>query len=227
MDVAANRWQLNRHRSTRGAAMDWTLYLTFTAATAALVVLPGPTIMLVVSYALTQGRRAALATILGVALGDITLIIASMAGMGALLAASAELFTVLKWIGALYLIWLGVKLWRASVQPAGALAARDTQSDRAMILHCWLVTALNPKSIAFFVAFLPQFLDPARPLLPQMTVMGVTFVGLAVINAFGYALLANRARRRITQPSTMRLVNRLGGSILVTAGIMTAMLRRV
>lgn len=206
--------------------MDWELYLTFAAASAILLALPGPTILLVVSYALAQGRRSAFATILGVTLGDITALTGSMAGLGALLATSADLFTVLKWIGALYLVWLGIKLWRAPIEPAGDPTENATRSDRAMVLHCWLVTALNPKSIAFFVAFLPQFVDPTRPLVPQMVLMGVTFVGLAVINALAYALLAGGARERISRPSTLRLVNRLGGSILIGAGVMTAALRR-
>jgi threonine/homoserine/homoserine lactone efflux protein len=206
--------------------MDPALFIAFAAASALLLAIPGPTILLVVSYSLSRGRTAAFATILGVTLGDITAITASMAGMGALLAASAELFTVLKWVGALYLIWLGVKIWRA---PTGAANTGDTPergSNLAIVCHCWLVTALNPKSIAFFVAFLPQFFVSSSPIVPQMLIMGVTFVAIAVVNALFYALIANRARTRINSPTTLRRLNRLGGSILIAAGVMTAAMRR-
>ena len=134
--------------------MTLELWLAFVAASSLLLVIPGPTVLLVVSYALGQGWRTALPMAVGVALGDFTAMTLSMLGLGALLAASATLFTVLKWIGAAYLIWLGVKLWRAG----GTLEATprtDAVSAARMLGHAWLVTALNPKSITFFVAFLP------------------------------------------------------------------------
>src|SRR5215468_7728087 len=128
-------------------------WLAFTAATAVLLVIPGPTILLVISYALGQGMRTALPVAVGVALGDFTAMTLSMLGLGALLATSALLFTALKWLGAAYLIWLGIKLWRAG----GAFQATP-QADAAapvrMLGHAWIVTALNPKSLTFFVAFL-------------------------------------------------------------------------
>ena len=168
-------------------------YLAFVAATMILLVIPGPTILLVVSYALGQGWRAALPTAIGVALGDFTAMTLSLFGVGALLMTSAVLFTVLKFIGAAYLFWLGFKLFRAG----GTLDARpitDGKSTAAMVGHAWLVTALNPKSITFFVAFVPQFVDRSAPFAPQATVMVATFVVLAFANAFTYAFVATRAR---------------------------------
>jgi hypothetical protein len=132
-----------------------------------LLVIPGPTILLVVSYALGQGWRTALPMAVGVALGDFTAMTLSMLGIGALLAASATVFTVLKWIGAAYLVYLGIKLFRAG----GALDAGRARTRRRrckMLGHAWLVTALNPKSITFFVAFLPQFLDRNADFVTQM-----------------------------------------------------------
>ena len=129
-------------------------YLAFISATAILLMIPGPTILLVVSYALGQGWRAALPVAIGVALGDFTAMTLSLFGVGALLMASATLFTTLKWIGAAYLFYLGFKLFRAG----GTLDVKPVK-DKApafrMIAHAWLVTALNPKSITFFVAFVP------------------------------------------------------------------------
>src|ERR1044071_8035077 len=139
-------------------------WLAFAAATEILLLIPGPTVLLVVSYALGQGWRTALPMAVGVALGDFTAMTLSMLGLGALLAASATLFTVLKWVGPIYLVWLGIKLWRAG----GALEAAprtDVISATRMLGHAWLVTALNPKSITFFVAFLPAFLDPPAAFL--------------------------------------------------------------
>jgi threonine/homoserine/homoserine lactone efflux protein len=204
--------------------MAWESWLAFTAATAVLLVIPGPTILLVISYALGQGWRSALPMAIGVALGDFTAMTVSMLGLGALLATSATVFTILKWIGAAYLIWLGVKLWRAG----GALNAAP-RTDRAsavkMLAHAWIVTALNPKSITFFVAFLPQFLDPQGAFLEQMIIFEATFLVLAFANALTYAVVASRARAAIRNERVIGTVNRVGGSLLIGAGVLTASLR--
>jgi threonine/homoserine/homoserine lactone efflux protein len=199
-------------------------WLAFTAASAVLLVIPGPTILLVVSYALGQGWRTALPMAVGVALGDFTAMTLSLLGLGAVLAASATLFTVLKWCGAAYLVWLGIKLWRAG----GALDAKprtDAASAVRMLGHAWLVTALNPKGLTFFIAFLPQFIDPKMDFLPQIGVFGATFLTLAFANVITYALIASRARSVVQNPRTMRAINRTGGSLLIGAGIATVALR--
>jgi threonine/homoserine/homoserine lactone efflux protein len=200
-------------------------WLAFAAASAVLLIIPGPTILLVVSYGLGQGRRAAFPVAAGVALGDFTAMTLSMLGLGALLAASALLFTALKCIGGAYLIWLGVKLIRAG----GRLDARPIEGRGApgrMIAHAWIVTALNPKSITFFVAFLPQFLDPATSFATQMLIFELTFLVLAGANAFGYALVASRARSWVGRPGPIRWFNRIGGSLLIGAGITAIAWRR-
>jgi threonine/homoserine/homoserine lactone efflux protein len=195
-------------------------WLAFAAASAVLLAIPGPTILLVVSYALGHGRKAGLATVAGVALGDFTAMTASMLGLGALLATSAEIFTVLKWIGAAYLIFLGVKLWRAPVGTAGGETEATLTRPWRIFGHAFAVTALNPKSIVFFVAFLPQFFDLARPITPQMVIFEATFVTLAAINAALYAFAAASARRTIRRPSVQRGVNRVGGSLMIGAGLL-------
>ena len=195
-------------------------WLAFVATALILLVIPGPTILLVVSYALGRGWRAALPAALGVALGDFTAMTLSMLGVGALLKTSAILFGGLKLAGGAYLIWLGVKLWRAG----GALEAtprRDAASAARLAGHAWLVTALNPKSITFFVAFLPQFIDPKGDFLTQAIVFEATFVVLAFANALGYALVAARARRLAGSPRAIGLFNRAGGAMLVGAGLFT------
>ena len=201
-------------------------WLAFAAASTILVIIPGPTVLLVVSYALGQGWRAALPIAIGVALGDFTAMTASMLGLGAMLAASAALFTVLKWVGAAYLVYLGVRLWRAPVATMGQDGSTGETRPGRIFLHAYAVTALNPKSIVFFVAFLPQFLDLAAPVAPQMMIFEATFLPLATLNALGYALLAAAARRTIRRPAVQRAVNRTGGSILIGAGLFTVLWRR-
>lgn len=203
-------------------------WLAFSAAAAIILVIPGPTILLVVSYALGYGRKTAAVTAGGVALGDLTAMTASMLGLGALLATSAELFTVLRWIGGAYLVYLGIKLWRAPIQ-TGPISDNDNLPERKpnrIFLHAFMVTALNPKSIVFFVSFVPQFLDKRAPFLPQMAVMEITFVTLATLNALVYAFAADRARDFIRRAKVQRTVNRTGGALLISAGTVTAIYSR-
>lgn len=204
--------------------MIFETWLAFVAASAVLLIIPGPTILLVVSYALGQGWRTALPMAVGVALGDFTAMTLSMLGIGALLLASATVFTLLKWAGAAYLVYLGIKLFRAG----GSLKAepRTTQSSAIkMAAHAWLVTALNPKSLTFFIAFLPQFLDRHADFWTQMAIFETTFLALAFTNAFGYALAASRARSMVGNRRTVRIFNRAGGTLLVGAGIATVAIR--
>jgi threonine/homoserine/homoserine lactone efflux protein len=205
--------------------MPFDNWLAFTAASLVMLAIPGPTVLLVVSYALGHGRRPAAAMVAGVALGDLTAMTASMLGLGAALAASATLFTALRWIGGAYLIWLGIRLWRAPV-----LDTRSTQTPaaslRRIFAHAYAVTALNPKSIVFFVAFVPQFISAGAPFWPQVAVMEVTFVTLAALNAGLYALLAASARRGLGRPSLQRAVNRAGGGLLMGAGLLALGWRR-
>jgi len=204
-------------------------WLAFVAASAVLLAIPGPTILLVISYAISHGRKVASATVAGVALGDFTAMTASMLGLGALLTTSAMLFTLLKWIGAAYLIYLGWKLWKAPVSTDTAAPETEKPSSvkpAKVFLHTYAVTALNPKSIVFFVAFLPQFLDLSRPLTLQMTIFEITFLTLATLNATLYGLLASVARGTIRKPRVQTMVNRTGGSLMIGAGLLSLGLKR-
>jgi threonine/homoserine/homoserine lactone efflux protein len=199
-------------------------WLAFTAASAVLLVIPGPTILLVISYALGRGMRTALPVAIGVALGDFTAMTLSMLGIGALLATSAFLFTIFKWMGAAYLVWLGITLWRAG----GRLEAEPREDDAPalrMVGHAWIVTVLNPKSITFFVAFLPQFIDPALDFWTQVLIFEATFLCLAFANAVGYGLIASRARGLIHSERAIGIFNRIGGSLLIGAGLAAATAR--
>ena len=206
--------------------MTLDLWLTFVAASTALLLIPGPTVLLVLSYALSKGRSVALASASGVALGDFVAMSASLAGLGALVLTSATLFTALKWIGAAYLVWLGIRLIRSAPTGGLALPVERDVTARQVFGHAAAVTALNPKSIAFFIAFVPQFIDPGAALLPQFAILIATFVSLAALNAMAYALLADRLRRVIGRPRIITWITRTGGGALILMGILTASLRR-
>lgn len=205
--------------------MPFDLWLTFVAASTALLLIPGPTVLLVLSYALSKGRSVAVASAAGVAVGDLIAMTASLAGLGALVLASAALFTLLKWAGAVYLVWLGLKLIRSAPNKGLSPAPTDINAQ-SVFGHAATVTALNPKSIAFFIAFVPQFLRPDAPLIPQFAILIATFVTLAALNALAYALLADRLRRVIARPSILTWITRAGGAMLIGMGILTATLRR-
>jgi threonine/homoserine/homoserine lactone efflux protein len=209
------------------------LWLTFVAASIALLIIPGPTILLVLSYALSHGRKVALATAAGVAMGDLIAMSASLLGLGALILTSATAFVVIKWIGAAYLVWLGIKMLRAAGTAQALGASSHTEQDgpteinaRDVFAHAAAVTALNPKGIGFFIAFVPQFIDASSDIAPQFAILIATFVSLAAINAFAYAWLADHLRSRITRPSVIGWLTRAGGVSLICMGLLTATLRR-
>ncbi|MBR0555071.1 LysE family translocator [Ciceribacter sp. L1K23] len=209
--------------------MSFELWIAFVAASAVLVAIPGPTILLVVSYALGHGRRTAAATVTGVVLGDFVAMTASMLGVGALLMASADAYAILRIIGGAYLVYLGIRLWRAPVGD-GPLADNDNLPEEKplrILGHAFVVTALNPKSLIFFVAFLPQFIDPARPFPLQMAILEVTFLTIAAANALAYALIAEKARAYIRRKAVRKAINRTGGTLLIAAGAVTAGYRRI
>ncbi len=202
------------------------LWLAFALASTALLTVPGPTVMLVVSYALGQGRGSAWATVPGVALGDFTAMTVSLLGAGAVLAASATLFAVLKYAGAAYLIWLGIKLWRSEPSIETLNGGRRDAGRGAMFRNAYVVTALNPKGVVFFTAFVPQFIAADRALVPQLVILEATFLTLAAISAALWAILAGEMRARFRRPETVRLANRIGGSVMIGAGLLTAATRR-
>jgi threonine/homoserine/homoserine lactone efflux protein len=201
------------------------IWFAFVVASSVLLAIPGPTVLLVVSAALGRGRVSGWATVPGVALGDLTAMTLSLAGAGAVLAASATLFTALKLAGAAYLVWLGLRLWRAPA-PRLQTGAAPPQDAWRTFRASYVVTALNPKSIVFFVAFVPQFLDADAPLLPQSAVLVATFVALAAVNTALWAFAAGEMHRRLGRPDLIRLMQRTGGALLIGAGILTAMTRR-
>ena len=207
--------------------MEIQVWLAFVVASVVLLMIPGPTVVLVLTYALTQGRRVAVASAAGVATGDLIAMTTSLLGLGALVLASASVFTALKWVGAAYLVWMGIGMIRpVGGQTLGRLDDVPELTRRRVFGNAAVVTALNPKSIVFFIAFVPQFLAVDRLLAPQFAVLIATFVTLAAINALAYALLADRMRATIRRPAVLGWITRAGGGVMIAMGVLTATLRK-
>ncbi|MHB0775619.1 LysE family translocator [Halomonas sp. WWR20] len=203
--------------------MSLELWLSFLLASFLIIASPGPAVALLITTGINQGREAALAMLPGFFLGDLVAMSLSFAGVGALLMASAELFGIIKWLGAAYLIYLGTKMWRE----AGHL--NDLESAGANIhlgtAKAFLVTVLNPKSILFFMAFMPQFVAPGQPLLPQLSILFSTFLCVGVVTDLGYTLLSTSGGRLLTT-RFRRILHRCGAGSLLGAGVLMAVMRR-
>jgi len=202
------------------------LWLAFIATSAVLLIIPGPTVLTVISYSVAQGRRAIGPLVAAVALGDSTALFLSLLGLGALLAAAAFWFTVIKLAGGLYLLYLGVRLLRTGISSTGLVAPTAPSSLWRLFANTYLVTALNPKGIVFFVAFLPQFINPRANATTQLWVLAITFVIMATFNATLYAMFASSACRMLASPRAQRGFNILGGSLLSAAGVWALLARR-
>ena len=206
--------------------MSFDLWLTFAAASTALLVIPGPTLLMVLSYALTQGRRVAIASALGVAAGDFIAMSLSVIGLGALFLASATAFTILKWAGAIYLIYLGLRMLRTPADQSALMDKPSNTTAKKVFRDLTAVTALNPKSNTFFIAFVPQFISAEAPFAPQAAILVGTFVAIAAVNALIFALSANAMRSRMTRPSVQNWLSKCGGLTLIGMGFLTMTLRR-
>jgi threonine/homoserine/homoserine lactone efflux protein len=202
------------------------LWLAFVATSALILVIPGPTVLTVISYSLANGRRAGLPIVAGVALGDSTSLVVSLLGLGALLAASAFWFTVVKWVGGVYLIILGIRLARAGAVPAAQALAAPPRSRMNLFLSTWLVAALNPKAAVFYIAFLPQFVDPQGDTARQLWILAATFVTLAALNTLLFSVFASSAGSMLASPRARRRFHAAGGSMMCVAGVWALLARR-
>lgn len=204
-------------------------WLAFVLASAVLLVIPGPTILTVISYSVAYGRPATLPLVAAVALGDTTALVLSLLGLGALLTTSALWFSLVKGIGGLYLLYLGIVLLRSGMiaMAPGTLTMPEVPAAHwRLFANTWLVTALNPKGIVFFVAFLPQFVAPNADPGRQLWILAITFVVLATVNASLYAAFAAGARRLLASSSARRRFNLIGGTMLSAAGVWALLARR-
>jgi homoserine/homoserine lactone efflux protein len=201
--------------------MNWHLFAAFIAITVVLLLAPGPIVTLVISTAATRGVRAGLVTVAGTTTGNALLLAAIAFGLGWVLGHAVALFGALRWIGAAYLVWLGVQAWRRAggAQPAAP-------GDRVHFRRGLLVALSNPKTIAFFTAFLPQFLDPRLPAGRQLAVMCAVTVLLAALSDSGWAVASGLGRAWLMRPERAQLLGRAAGITLIGGGIWLSLARR-
>ena len=201
-------------------------WFAFTVACAVMGLIPGPGVTSIVGYAIGSGRRTALASVAGIAIGNAVAISLSLAGVGALLSASALAFSVLKWAGALYLIGLGVlTLAKAGPKNGDRSATERAISPRAAFLGNMAVGVFHPKTIVFFVAFVPQFISPREAYAPQALMLAATFCATVLVTDTGYALAASGASSWLRRPGVSLWSKRASGGVLVAAGVATAAAR--
>ncbi|WP_315831619.1 LysE family translocator [Bradyrhizobium prioriisuperbiae] len=205
--------------------MTWQLWLVFVATEGLLCITPGPAVLLVMSQALTRGAPAGVSATLGVLAGNAFYFALSASSLGALIAASHEMFLLIKWFGAAYLIWLGVATFRGRSSSFSVSPARRTQLSRVFANGVALQLA-NPKALLFFLALLPQFIDPAGPIVSQIVILGVTSVVLEFLALLAYSTAASRCGAAVMRSRFARWIDRMAGSCLIGAGLLTAAIRR-
>ena len=199
--------------------MSLETYIAFIGASFAILIVPGPSSTLVVAYTLSEGRRAIPAVVAGVLAGDFVSLSASLAGLGALVSASPTLFQALKWFGILYLLYLAYRSLKVTNDVSGEDLERPRISLASLALRGFVVTAVNPEGLGFFIDFMPQFMNADRPLLPQMLVMVATYVVLAVIARMIYALGAGAARSVLTSERAQRRIRWFSAAIMIAAAV--------
>jgi threonine/homoserine/homoserine lactone efflux protein len=193
----------------------WTL---FVVTETLLCLTPGPAVLFVVSQALSLGRRASIGTAVGILGANVLYFALSATGLGALLLASYELFALVRWVGAAYLVWLGVRTFIGRAT-APSTAAAHGATERRTWVNGFVLQAANPKALLFFVALLPQFIDPARSIAVQVLVLGTTSVVIELLVLLSYGAAAGRLHVLALNPRYARLADRAAGTMLVTAGI--------
>ncbi len=202
--------------------MTLPLYAAFCGAVIVLALIPGPNIALIAANTMARGRQAGFATLAGTAAAMVPQLVAAGLGMSALIAGAAQAFAALRWVGVAYLIWLGV---RAFMTPADDLVfAPQRLALRALALRGFLVSLSNPKTLFFFAAFFPQFIDPHAPVGPQVLLLSVTFLTLIVALDSGWVLLAARLAGVLRVGGRWR--HRLTGGLLLGAGLGLALARK-
>ncbi len=205
--------------------MPLELYLAFVAATVVLIVIPGPAVALIVANALAHGARGALVSVAGVSTAVAGQLLVVGFGMASVLALLAEWFEWLRWAGVAYLVYLGVRQWRAAPVALGDVAAPRVSRAR-LYWTGFAVNAANPKVLFFYAAFFPQFIDPLRPHGPQIAALCVTFLVVQTLLDGSFALLGGRLRPWLASRARARLRNRVTGGLLIGAGLGLALARR-
>jgi homoserine/homoserine lactone efflux protein len=207
--------------------MSWDTYLIFVVTTAVVCLTPGPAAILIVAQGISNGYRRSYWAIAGIALANAIYFALSATGVAALIVASGALFSVIKWVGVAYLFWLGISAMRS--KSSALTVTGDATHAVSGIRAFWqavVVELSNPKALLYFVALLPQFVDPAAPVALQMLVFGVTCIGLDLVAYSLYAWLGSKTQRFTANEKFVKNSNRASGGLLMVAGVMMATVKR-
>ena len=208
--------------------MELPVWLTFFAAAWAISLSPGAGAVAAMSAGLDHGFARGYVLTFGLVLGIWTQVLVVGLGLGALVAASSLGFALVKWLGVAYLVWLGIRQWRAPALPI-VCETHETPmvvAPRTLILRGWMINAVNPKGTVFLLAVVPQFLDLGRALGPQYLVIAATLAFTDLIVMAGYTALASRLLRLLKSPRQIKVLNRTFGSLFVGAGLLLALFKR-
>ncbi len=205
--------------------IELSVYLTFVAACIAVVIVPGPTVTVIIANSLRSGTAAGMGNVAGTQLGMFVILCILAGGLSTVIEFVGEAFLWIKLIGAAYLIYLGISLWRAGNSHMKVEIAREKTTFKRMFIQGFIVILANPKFLFFFGVFIPQFLNPQGDAVVQTFILGGTFMLVAAVLDAGYALLAGGAGNLLTQ-TRIRIVQRISGSLLILGGIWMALQRR-
>lgn len=195
------------------------IWISFVITASIILIIPGPTIIYVVGQSLTHGKKASLPLSIGVIAGDALCIILSLSGLSVLLTLFSIAFVVVKYLGATYLIYLGIKMIRSNGKLNTQQAIASTYNAKSIFRDVFFVNSLNPKGIIFYSAFMPQFVNPHQNILFQFGLLAVTFLSLALINVVGYSLLASKTNELFKSLKFTRAFNLTGGLGLICSGL--------
>jgi len=206
--------------------MRWETWSAFTLTEAILCLTPGPAVLFVLAQGLGRGPRASVWASFGILAGNAFYFLLSATGLGAMLAMSYDLFFAIKWVGAAYLIWLGVSALRARGSVLAVQPATGELDGPRLLARGFAVQAANPKALVFFTALLPQFIDPAGSVPIQVAILAATSIAVEFAVLSGYGALAGRAARLALKPRAMLVLECAAGGLLIAAGLRMAVLRR-
>jgi len=200
--------------------LDWTVWTMFALTEGALSASPGPAVLYVVSQGLRHGGAAPVLSAAGILAANALYFVLSGTGVGTLLVGSGSLFPLVKWAGAAYLLYLGVRAFvRHDAAPIGEETAIPGAARRGLFLRGFMLQLSNPKALLFFVAILPQFIDPGRPVVPQIVVLGATSITLEFLILLVYGSAASGAARLAARPGFGTAMSRIGGVLLAAAAL--------
>jgi homoserine/homoserine lactone efflux protein len=206
--------------------MTLATWITFFLACWAISLSPGPGAIAAMSAGLNYGFKRGYFMVFGLILGICTLVGIVVAGLGAIIAASNTAFTLLKLVGAAYLVWIGISQWRASDRPLVAATEAPALSRKQLVVRGWAINATNPKGAVFMAAVVPNFIDLSHPLIPQYLIIMASLSLTDLVVMAGYVALASRVLRALNEPHHVRLMNRCFGGLFVVAGTLLATFRR-